>query len=239
MLLARYRPFWICALLLCGFYLPTSSGGAITKGWTRLALAVVCLILFLLQISDRGKAKGDLRLIGALILLLLLVFTLFSPLPVPVYGIFGAFAIFSLLIGVRLENIRLTRGIKRTFLFVNIINIVLGVGVVLHLGPIQQLSINYYSAHYPDLVPMMLEMGKPVLTCATHSLAGFVHYLFFWINLSIYRETGKKLHLYFCVVYMIFMLALLSVSGVLFFGAALVQLMLTFFRRSILVAAFS
>ena len=239
MLVARNRSFWVCALLLFGLFLPTSSGGEVTKGWTRLVLAVVCLILFLLQSSYKGRAKGDLLLIAFVILLLLLIFTPFSPLPVPVYGIFGAFAIFSLLISVRLENIRLTSSIRRTFIVVNIINIVLGLGILIHLSPVDWIITTYYSAHYQDLVPTMMELGKPVLTSATHSLAGFVHYLFFWVNLRAYQQTGRKLYLGFSLAYMLFTLALLSVSGLLFFGVAFIQLMWTLLKRKILVAALS
>lgn len=238
MLATRNRPFWICTLLLFGSYLPTSDG-EITKGWTRLALFGVCLILFILQMSDHGRAKGDLLSIAFLIVFLPLLFTPFSLLPVPVYGILGAFAIFSLLISVRLENVSLTNSINRTFLLVNIINVLLGAGIVLRLSPVQQFLITYYSAHYPDLVPSMLELGKPVLTYATHSLAGFVLYLFFWVNLRGYQQTRRKLHLFFCIIYMIFMLALLSVSGVLFFCAAFIQLMWLLLRRAVVVAVLS
>jgi hypothetical protein len=239
MFAARNRPFWVCMLLLLGVYLPTSSGGEITKGWTQFALMVVCLLLSILLVSERGRAKGDLLFIGSFILLLLLVFTPFSLLPIPVYGVLASFAVFSLLISIRFENIRATRLVERTFIFVNIANIFLGCGILFHLHPVQWLIENYYSAAYPELVPMMLDNGKPVLTYATHSLAGLVHYLFFWVNLCAYKQTGRRIHLWFSAVYLIFMLSLLSVSGLVFFGAALAQLMWTFMRGKTLMAALS
>ena len=47
------------------------------------------------------------------------------------------------------------------------------------------------------------------------------------------------MHLWFSVVYLIFMLSLLSVSGLVFFGAALAQLMWTFMRGKTLMATLS
>jgi hypothetical protein len=239
MLASQYRPFWICLLLLLGVYLPSSSNGEITQGWTRFALTVICLLLLVLLSSKHGRAKRDLVWIGALILLLLLIFTPFSLLPIPVYGILVLFAIFSLLISIRLENIKSTRLVQRTFLLANVVNILLGFGILLHFPPVRWLIENYYAAGYSELVPAMLDTGKPVLTYATHSLAGLIHYLFFWVNLCAYRETGKRVHLWFAMIYMVFMLSLLSVSGVLFFGAAVFQLALTLSRRKFLVAAAS
>lgn len=196
-------------------YLPTSSDGEITKGWTQFALIVVCLLFLILLISERGRAKKDLLFIGTFILLLLIIFTPFSLLPIPVYGILASFAVFSLLISVRFENIRATRLVDRTFIFANVVNIFLGCGIIFHFNPVQKLLEKYYSAAYPELVPLMLDLGKPVLTYATHSLAGLVHYLFFWVNLCAYKLTGRKMHLWFSIIYLIFMLSLLSVSGLL------------------------
>lgn len=230
MLTERQRPFWASILLFLGVYLPTSSGGEITKGWTRLALAVVSFLLLALMISRRGTAKKDLLWIGVFIPLLLLLLTPFSLLPDPVYGILAAFATFSLLIGARLDNIRSTRLIERTFLLANVANIILGFGIVFQFDPIQSFLINNYSSAYPELVASMMELGKPVLTYSTHSLAALVHYLFFWVNLCAYKQTGKKTHLYFSLIYAVFLLSMLSVSGVLFFFIALTQLVRTFAR---------
>lgn len=235
----RDRPFWVCVLLLMGVYLPTSSGGDITKGWTRLALTVVCVVLSILLISERGRAKKDLLLIGISILLLLLFCTLFSILTVPVYGILASFAAFSLLISVRLDNIRATKLVQRTFFVANVANVLLGFGILLHAYPVQFILVNYYSSAYPELVPMMMDLGKPVLTFSTHSLAALVHYLFFWANLCAYKQTGKKTYLWFSIIYTVFMLALLSVSGVFFFCAASVQLVWIFLRQRIIVAVLS
>ena len=239
MLRMKSRPFWVCILLLVGIYLPTSSRGEISLGWARLELATVCLVLVALLISGRGLAKKDLVATGLLIVLLLIACTPFSLLPITAYGLLGPYAVFALILSTRLENIRGTRLLGRAFLLVSGINIFLGFAILLHFDPVQSFFVDHYSAYYPELVPVMMDAGKPVLTYATHSLAGFLHYLFFWVNLCAYRQTGKKLHLLFAICFLVFLLSLMSVSGMLFFCIAFVQLLWTLLRGKFLLATVS
>lgn len=219
-----------------GSYIPTSTYGEITKGWTRLALAIVCFIFAILIASRKGRAKGDMLVIAVLIVLLPVLFTPFSILPVPVYGILATFLIFALLISTRFDNLQSSKLVDRTFLFLNWANIFLSVGILFHLVIVQAIFTSMYSSAFPELVPMMMEMGKPVLTYSTHSLAAFVHYLFFWVNFCTYRVTGKPINLFFALMYTVFLFSLLSVSGVFFFCAACAQLAWMFLRGNLFKA---
>jgi hypothetical protein len=113
---------------------------------------------------------------------------------------------------------------------VNVINVAVGIGIVLGVDAVNNILLSHYATAYDDLLPMMLEMHKPVLTFGTHSLAAFFLYLFFWINLEAFKVHRRKLFLALAFCHLLLVLCLLSVSGIVLFLVGFSQLVYLVFK---------
>jgi hypothetical protein len=114
----------------------------------------------------------------------------------------------------------------------NLINIACGVAILAGNEWMGELLSNSYSQFYPELVPAMLGLHKPVLTFGTHSLAGFFLYLFFWLNWETYKARRSPLALFFAVSELILLLAVASFTSLAFAVLALVQMGVWLWKRS-------
>jgi hypothetical protein len=67
---------------------------------------------------------------------------------------------------------------------------------------------NYYSAAYQELVAFMILTNKPVFTFASHSIAGFFFFLFFFMHFQKYKLTNSRINLIIslCFIYLMAML---------------------------------
>jgi hypothetical protein len=99
---------------------------------------------------------------------------------------------------------------------------------------------DFMVAHYNDfsdeVLPSMIAAYKPVLTFATHSLAGTFVYLFFWLNFRTYQKTGKTLHLALAVLHVAMCVALMSTTSLAFAVLAIAELAWNFRWTSALSA---
>ncbi|HEX3102940.1 MAG TPA: hypothetical protein VHQ22_00720, partial [Terriglobales bacterium] len=113
---------------------------------------------------------------------------------------------------------------RHLWIAANVINIVIGLGIVLGIDGVNNIILSHYATAYDDLLPMMLEMHKPVLTFGTHSLAAFFLYLFFWINLEAFKVRHRKQFLALAFCHLVLVLCLTSVSGLILFLVGFSQL---------------
>jgi len=205
----------VVGFLLCfGLYLPTSIGGDASKMLFGIAY-LACLVLFLgLIYRAVGLPSFPVCLSLLSIAPLLLVFTYTSGFHEYSFGELAAFGLLSILYMMNLRRIVFPRWLSHLFVIVNSLNILLGIEILVGSESVKGFLIAHYSSFYAELVPNMLLLRKPVLTFATHSLAGFFFYLFFYINLQTNKLKGKKLFLFFAVCYLFLTAALLSVTGV-------------------------
>lgn len=210
-------------LLILGLYYPTDVSEHLT--FFSLSAYLVCLtLLAALTIGRPGRPSAPLSIVLLSIVPLLLVFTGTSGLPTLRLGALAPYGLLSVLYLIDIRNILLPRWVERLWLVFNIINIVVGAAIVLGVQRVDDFIIAHYSMSYDELLPNMLALHKPVLTFASHSLAAFFLYLFFWINLEAYKAKRQKLLMTFSFCYLFLILCLLSVSGLVLGSVGAVQL---------------
>jgi hypothetical protein len=231
----RAKEWVICLLLVLGLYLPTSTAAGISKILEGISYTIcLCLIATISDIKQRPTA----RLLLLSIVPLLAVFTFLSRLSSFTPGALLPYATLSVLYCANLPHIDVGSLLRRTYVAVNSLNIALCFGIIIGIGSVQHLFTTYYSVFYPELVPDMMFLHKPVLTFGTHSLAAFYLYIFFYVNLRSYGVLRKKYFLFSSICYILLSCALLSVTGLILAAVAAIQLVWTAvsqLRRSALI----
>jgi hypothetical protein len=92
--------------------------------------------------------------------------------------------------------------------------------------------MEHYTYFYPELLPAMFMLRKPVLTFCTHSVAGFFIFLFFWVNLRTYEVRRTVSNLCFAIMYLVFSLFLFSFTSLFFFAWEATFLLLLGLKRN-------
>ncbi|HVB55251.1 MAG TPA: hypothetical protein VNE63_02315 [Candidatus Acidoferrales bacterium] len=211
----------ISLLLLSGLYLPTSVGGDISKSLMAIAyFGVFCLYLYLVWAN--GSDEDQFLFFSMPIVMVIIGATFLSRVHVFGIGVLWFYVPIALLYSTRLRSLRFGSRCRILFLACNLMNVTLGVSAIFHIEFVNALVISHYSNFFPELVPTMLALGKPIMTFATHSLAAFFLFLFFWLNFRTYLCTRRPLFLIFAICYMVLEPCLVSVSG---FGFALLALL--------------
>lgn len=209
----------ISLLFLIGILYPTSIGGVINRNLTML-IAVITMLLFALLIVI-FKNINKLFLSSLLIINFILWFATLMNNGVTIER---SVAIFFLLVTfmycLNLKQLKLSKNVLKIFNLVNFILITIGFFMIFGNVPIGKMLINYYSDFYPELVPNMVERGKPVISFGTHSIAAFYMFLFFFLNFKTYQTLNKKIYFLISLVYLYFCLELKSNTGLflLIFG---------------------
>lgn len=224
----------MASLLAIGFYFPTSLGEQISTRLYFVGAAILLAILTALLLRRRGFLSVTAAINVAAINVILLVCTLFSPFTDFAYGGYIPILLFSVLFCVSVRDIRLTGATRRLFDAANAINIVLAALLMMEVPGLTQFFLDHYAFGYDELLPTMLEAGKPVLTFGTHSLAGFFFYLLFYLTLQTFIAVGSKLNLVFALCYLSLLVSLSSFTALIFGAVAVVQLALCFeWRKSV------
>lgn len=207
--------YLIASLFLIGMYLPTSIGEVRSRAAVAASVALLG-ILFSVLIFLNGIGRQSLIWIALSIPAILIACTFVSPLMIVEFGPIYMYCMIGLFCLLRLDNIRWRPVVGRTFLLVNVVNVVMGFGIILQYEPMLQFLKNNYTFSYPELLPLMFALRKPVMMFGTHSVAGFLFFLFFWVNLRTYQVTAKRLYLGFALIYTVFSLFLFSFTSLFF-----------------------
>lgn len=207
--------YLVASLLLIGMYIPTSIGEVRSRALVAAAIALLG-IFFAVLIFLNGIGRQSLVWIALSIPAILIACTFISPLMIVEFGAIYIYCMMGLFYLLRLGNIPWRPVIGRAFLLVNVVNVVMGLGIILQYEPILQFIKNYYTFSYPELLPTMFALRRPVMMFGTHSLAGFFFFLFFWVNMRTYEVTAKPLYLGFAVIYAVFSLFLFSFTSLFF-----------------------
>ena len=226
-----YDQVVVALLLFVGLYLPSSSGGESSNlfFWLSRTLSLIFLLYLALQ---HGTRRGAVLFISLPIVTLMTVCTLLNwPFRFQ-WGFFGAFNLIALLLALDLRKVRLGRFAYACFVLANVLNIACGVAILAGNERIGLFLSNSYSEFYPELVPAMLDLHKPVLTFANHSVAGFFVYLFFWLNWETYRKRGNKLALWFALSELVLLVNLTSFTSLGLSVLALTQIGIWLWQRS-------
>jgi len=225
-------------LLLAGMYMPTSIGGVQSRLWVALSLLVAFAAFVLLAVMNGLSHLYRSHLFACLIVLTLVICTFTSPLTEVEFGGVFVYCLMALMFVLKVNGISCGPLGKRVFLVVNVTNVMLGIGIIAQFEPVLTFLRTYYTYFYPELLPMMFVLRKPVLAFATHSVAGFFYFIFFWANLRSYETSRKSLYLAFAIIYSAFSLFLFSFSSLFFlFWEAALLLNLAWQRSRVLSLA--
>jgi len=113
----------------------------------------------------------------------------------------------------------------------NIINLVLGIGIILQSDAVTNFLQDHYTYFYPELLATMFALRKPVLTFGSHSVAAFYTFLFFWMNLKTFEREKRWVYLFLAVTQTVFSLFLFSFTSFFFFACELVMLISLLLQR--------
>jgi hypothetical protein len=134
------------------------------------------------------------------------------------------YAALGLLYGLNLRDVVAPQALRRFYLAINAVSLGVGFAVALALPWAGWLLVTYYSAFYQELVPNMVGLRKPVLTFGTHSMAGFMIYLLFYMAFSSYRRRQDVSSLLIACLHAVLLVALSSTTSMVYAAVALLQL---------------
>lgn len=220
----------VSLLLVIGLYFPTSINSN-SSSLLTVILSVILFLLFILLLLGKVKIRKIFLYFALGINSLLWFSTLISPFIESRYGTAFYYLNLSLLFCLDLREIKIGKLTNKIFFFINIINIFLGFAIIFQNISIVNFIVQSYSAFYPELVPNMVMQQKPVLTFATHSIAGFFFYLLFYLCVNTYKSSSNIIYLLFAISYMIFMFYLKSNTANIFLLIAFVQFLWFFLQN--------
>jgi len=222
-------------MLMVGLYFPSSSGDVSSAFLFRASFAVSAILLAIVALRAGVDESIFLWFSGPMVIWLGLctVPSLFrlSQLTLTPISLFCPLAF---LLSVQAGKLR-CGNLTRLLAVVSITNVCMGIAML----TVQSVG-DFMAAHYNNfidgLVGDMIAANKPVLTFATHSVAGTFAYLLFWLNFRTYQKTRKKLHLALAVLHVAMCMALMSITSLAFAVLAIAELAWTFRWTSALSA---
>ncbi len=224
----NFATLLMAALLVVGLYFPTSFEQTISIPLYLIDGAALAALLIILIMRRRGVLSVAAVINAAAVNVILLVCTLFSPLTEFAYGGYVPVFLFSLLLCVSVREIGLTGAIRTLFNVCNALNIILAALLLAGVPAVSQFFLANYAYGYDDLVPYMLDEGKPVIMFGSHSVAGFFFYLLFYLTFQTFVASRSKLNLVFAVCYIALLASLASFTSVVFVPVAMIQLIVHF-----------
>jgi len=214
----------LSVMLLCGLYFPTSTMGQMSP--TLVLINSVIFIIVVVLFAVKYGVYYNTIPFAIMIILLLLIFTIVSPLPNNAYGALLYYLPYSVLICLKLNEVKLNAYLQSLFLLINIVNITIAFGIILGATTITDFLLSNYASFYDELLPLMFAFRKPILTFGTHSVAAFFYYIFFYLNYKYYMVHNKKLYLVLALIYLLLLLFLASTTALVLFIFAAVQTMM-------------
>lgn len=217
-------------LLIIGLFFPSSLNTVIS---TQLVFINMCIFLsvitFLIIKRQKINKMGFFIFIG--INLLLILSTYFTPFNEIRAGSFILYLSLSVVFMLDLSNLNISKNVDKLFFIINIVIFIFSFAITSEIPGFSDFLIKNYSAAYPELVPNMMMLHKPVFTFGTHSLAGFFMFLLFFICFEKFKYLNNKAYLIFSILYMVTMIMIGSVTSYLFFGLALCFVLWHFTRK--------
>jgi hypothetical protein len=213
----------VAFLLVAGLFFPTSIGGE-----TRQLLIGTAFILLLgavlILIWKHGTRPRAVLTITLPIMIVLTACTLVAYDFRFGWAILASYSAIAAIFALNLRKVRTGPLVATAFFGVNVVWILSGTLIVIGNSWMSDFLTTWYSQFYPDLVPGMVALHKPVLTFGTHSLAGFFTYLFFWLNWERYKSRRAALNLVFATCEFMLMIAIASFTSFALVALAISQI---------------
>ena len=173
-----------------GFYLPSSVGTIIS---TRLSIvSIVGTFMFLAAMLAVAKRTTPpvVLVLSAGMLGLLTLFTITSSFERIGLGVILLYLSLALLYTLDLR-VRASSRLEIVFVIIVGISLLGGYALALNVSAADQIAYGWYNAFYPEmLLGMVIQFDKPVLTFASHSIAGLMIYILFYLQLKTYQARG-------------------------------------------------
>jgi hypothetical protein len=221
----------VMLLLGVGLYIPTSIAGERSDRFILMSFAILLAVLLYLA-WRHGTRPGAVALISLPIMVVMSACTLSIRAFRIGWGVFAAFTLLALVLALDLRSVRPGRFARAAFVIANLLNIACGIAIIVGNEWTDQFLAAFYSSFYPELLPAMLGLHKPILTFGTHSLAGLFLYLFFWLNWETYKQRRSALALSFALSELILLLAVTSFTSFALGALALAQIGIWLWKRS-------
>lgn len=232
--------FIILSLFVLGVFLPTSINEQILPlleivNWSIFIL--LCTLVILLQ----QKVNYLSFFLGTGIILTLVLATIISPFQRYAYGAMLPFLGYIVLICIPWKEIGIfsISTAKQVLSLVSIILLIISFFIITKAYDISPFIKNIYSAFYQDLLTIMLDWGrKPVLTFASHSIAGFYYFIFFLLNYKTYRVSKEKKFLFISYLFIFSSLFLRSVTAYTYTAFCVLYILVSNYKRPVVLYKF-
>lgn len=201
-------------LYLIGILYPTSIGGVINRSLTMMVTIITLLIFVTMVIIFK---KVNILFLSSLFIINLILWlaTLLNNGAIIERSVAIFFLLVTLMFCLNLKELHVGKSSLKIFNIVNSVVIVMGILLIMNNPMMGNIVLTFYSDWYPELVPNMVERGKPVATFGTHSVAAFYMFLFFFLNYRVYKTLNKKTYLVISFVFLYFCLELRSNTGLI------------------------
>ncbi|MPZ17082.1 MAG: hypothetical protein GEV06_04080 [Luteitalea sp.] len=211
---------------------PTSVGGVISPTLDRVAILLNVAVFGALLLLGKCHGSRLLAIVNLAMIAWLSAMTLLFPHARLAPGLVAIFVGLALMLSTSVRRVSAPQATALTLAFINLFAFTLGTALAFDVQWADRFVKAYYTAFWQDILVSMLDWyDKPVLTFATHSLAGFFYYLFFYLNFRNYVVTGSRWGLAAAIGHMTLGMALRSTTGWILMTIAGGQLLLAVWRR--------
>lgn len=213
----------LSVLFLIGVFFPTSMYGSISATFLRAAFVISCSVMAYL-VWKLGYDQEMLLGCALPMAILLSIFTLTSGLPHIDIGPLLTFLAVGLMYCLRLKKFPIGN-YRRILNIFSIANIVLGFGVILGWGGLNNFLISWYSNWLDNMMSAMVDAHMPAFTYTAHHIAAMFIYFFFWMNLKTFKESGYKFYLWMAIIHVFLCAAIQSHTSFVFAAIAFAELL--------------
>lgn len=222
----RLLPAIVTATAFFALYLPSSVGGAISRPLSIVSIGGTCVLLALAALAGRRQTPALLAAAALAVITVPTLFTITSPFEQTSAGVVMLYVAQTLLFMVDLRGVR-SRSVVTAFSVITAISLALGYALAANASQADRAMLQWYAAFYPELISNMVGIDdKPVLTFATHSMAGFMIYLFFYLHWRAWLNGGGPWRVGAAAGFFGLLLLLRSTTGQAFAAIAALQVAL-------------
>lgn len=211
---------------LFAFYFPSSLDGEISRPLAIASIAGTAALLAGMLWLTHARASAAQIAVSASIMAVPALFTITSPFEAYSPGVVIIYLGLALLCALDLRHVdgHLLRPLQW---LLSIVSLAWGYALAFDVKATDDVTVAWYSAFYPELVSnMVVLLDKPVLSFATHSMAGFMLYLLFYLHYRAWRAGRGDLELAAALGFVGLLFLLRSTTGFAFGVLAAAELVM-------------
>lgn len=219
----RLKPYLLPMLLIIGVYFPSSVQGQIVTSFEALFFVPILLIVALLLVAQETYNRRQV-ILAVLVHATLLFYTLLTwqKFGAQSWGNYPAYVILSLIFCLNLKDKEYGLHLKPALIVTAIGQMILAYGIFTQNDNIRNFLLMNYSGGFDNLMPFMMGDLKPVTTFATHSVAAFFHFLFFYLALRTYASNNKLIWLIISAAFLFLLAMVRSNTAIAYTAISLV-----------------